>query len=679
MKRIDFHIHTIATDSEAKFVFDQDELNGFVCGNFLDAIAITNHNKFDKHQFDQISMDVKNCIVFPGIEVDLDKGHILVICPLEMVEDFSVKCGKVEEIFGKTGDITLEEFKSSFQHFDEYLIIPHYTKKPRIPDRILTSLQPHIIAGEVDSPKKFEIVKKDNQMLTPVLFSDFRPSKDNKSELNNSPRLTFLECDDLTVPKIKLTLRDRTKVHIHSSKESNSFPLLQDGTKASTGLNIIIGQRSSGKSHTLNLIHNAYKTSRVKYIEQFQLIESNSEENFNKNLDKKRDAEKNNYFVELKAIVDGLSRIDHAKSRNDLAHFVDSLKEYAKASEKDDIFSKTRIFSENEKQEQSLDRLKKLIEAVTFLLETDEYESVVDANFPKTNRKSLLVSLINIYHKMLQKNKCISLTNEILRESKFALGRKSSKNPISSFNENKLLSELYHISRFNFLINEGGKTRIIESQKVGEYTILGKVSSIDKANDLKIEVGITGSYKAVVDANSPFERYSMLKDMSLSSNFPIENIFKSFWKIEYSVVNETNNSLSGGEKSDFNLIFSLRDAEDYDIVLIDELESSFDNLYLREHIMSLLKSLSKKSTLFLVTHNNTLGVSLWPDCIIYTEKRVESGNAIFKVYTGSITSPHLTSINGEEVPCYDKLLSTMEAGKVAYDERATIYEGLKNY
>lgn len=678
MKRIDFHIHTVPTESEANFVFDQDALNGLVSANSLDAIAITNHNKFDKNQFDQISMDIENCIVFPGIEVDLDKGHILVICPLEKVDDFSVECTKIEESFGKKGDISVKEFNSIFQHLDDYLLIPHYTKDPRLPDRILTSLNSYIIAGEVDSPKKFEIVKKDNLRLTPVLFSDFRCSKENKSVSLDTPRLTFLECDDLTISKIKLTLRDRTKVHIHMSKESNAFPLLHDGTKASTGLNIVIGQRSSGKSHTLNLIHNAYKTSRVKYIEQFQLIESNSEENFNKNLDKKRDSEKNNYFVELKSIVDGLGQIDQAKSINDLSHFVDSLKEYAKASEKDDIFSKTRIFSENEKQEQNIDRLKKLIEAVILLLETDEYESIINAQLPKTNRKSLLISLIDIYRRRLITNKCVTLTNEIVRESKFALGRKSSKNPISSFNENKLLSEMYQISKFNSLISKGGNTRIIESQKIGEYTIIGKVSSIVKSNDLKNETGISGSFKAVVDASSPFERYSMLKDMNRSCDFPIDKIFRAFWRIDYSVVNETNNPLSGGEKSDFNLIYSLQDAADYDIVLIDELESSFDNIYLRENITSLLKNLSQKSTIFLVTHNNTLGVSLMPDCIIYTEKKVEQGSAVFNVYTGSITSPHLTSMNGNQVPCYDRLLATMEAGKVAYDERAAIYESLKN-
>ncbi len=39
----------------------------------------------------------------------------------------------------------------------------------------------------------------------------------------------------------------------------------------STGLNVIIGGRSSGKSYTLNRLNEQYEN--VKYIRQFQLLE----------------------------------------------------------------------------------------------------------------------------------------------------------------------------------------------------------------------------------------------------------------------------------------------------------------------------------------------------------------------------------------------------------------------
>jgi predicted metal-dependent phosphoesterase TrpH len=42
----------------------------------LDCIAITNHNLFDKNQFETISATLK-IPVLPGIEIDLEGGHIL--------------------------------------------------------------------------------------------------------------------------------------------------------------------------------------------------------------------------------------------------------------------------------------------------------------------------------------------------------------------------------------------------------------------------------------------------------------------------------------------------------------------------------------------------------------------------------------------------------------------------
>ena len=48
MKKVDLHVHTIATEKDADFVFDIDKLQLYVQISKLDAIAITNHNTFDK-------------------------------------------------------------------------------------------------------------------------------------------------------------------------------------------------------------------------------------------------------------------------------------------------------------------------------------------------------------------------------------------------------------------------------------------------------------------------------------------------------------------------------------------------------------------------------------------------------------------------------------------------------
>ena len=70
MKKIDFHIHTVQSISDENFTFDINSLKEYVDMLEIDCIAITNHNLFDKTQFEQICHEL-TIKVFPGIEIDL--------------------------------------------------------------------------------------------------------------------------------------------------------------------------------------------------------------------------------------------------------------------------------------------------------------------------------------------------------------------------------------------------------------------------------------------------------------------------------------------------------------------------------------------------------------------------------------------------------------------------------
>ena len=54
MKKLDLHIHTTATASDHYFDFSLDSLQKYVAENQLDAIAITNHNTFNREQYELI-------------------------------------------------------------------------------------------------------------------------------------------------------------------------------------------------------------------------------------------------------------------------------------------------------------------------------------------------------------------------------------------------------------------------------------------------------------------------------------------------------------------------------------------------------------------------------------------------------------------------------------------------
>jgi predicted metal-dependent phosphoesterase TrpH len=78
LKRLDLHLHTIPTIADSHFEFSLDKLCQYVKTANLDAIAITNHNMFDPKQFGSISEKLAIC-VFPGIEVNLENGHVLIL------------------------------------------------------------------------------------------------------------------------------------------------------------------------------------------------------------------------------------------------------------------------------------------------------------------------------------------------------------------------------------------------------------------------------------------------------------------------------------------------------------------------------------------------------------------------------------------------------------------------
>ena len=51
MKKLDLHVHTQSTMSDIEFVFSMESLRKYVTTFRIDGIAITNHNLFDKNQY----------------------------------------------------------------------------------------------------------------------------------------------------------------------------------------------------------------------------------------------------------------------------------------------------------------------------------------------------------------------------------------------------------------------------------------------------------------------------------------------------------------------------------------------------------------------------------------------------------------------------------------------------
>ena len=135
--------------------------------------------------------------------------------------------------------------------------------------------------------------------------------------------------------------------------------------------------------------------------------------------------------------------------------------------------------------------------------------------------------------------------------------------------------------------------------------------------------------------------------------------------------------LSGGEKRRVAIAGVL--AMKPDILILDEPESSFDNIFLKDGVDSLLKEISKSIPVVIATHNNTIGISVHPDYLIYACKEIQADGKIkYHLYSGYPSNSELIDLEGNSISCKSVLLDCLEAGEEAYMDRRTSYEILNS-
>jgi len=341
MKKIDLHIHTIATISDSDFIFSLDKLKEYIQVQNIDAIAITNHNTFNLAQFLEI-YEALNIKVFPGIEINLECGHLLLISDNDELDSFNQKCSQVEDkITSADESISIGEMNEIFSELNNYLLIPHYDKKPSLKQDKIDQLSNHINSGEVTSVKKFIYHSKKDESLVPVIFSDSRLTDET---LSLPTRQTYIDLQEITFIGIKSCLNDKNKVALSHEGGNNFFQATGDGLELSTGLNIILGERSSGKTYTLDKI--CKENDNVKYIKQFSLLQNN-EQKFNEQLATEESRVTENYLKNFKEVVDKVIDIDIDEYSRQVDAYITSLLKFASESERADIFSKTALFNES--------------------------------------------------------------------------------------------------------------------------------------------------------------------------------------------------------------------------------------------------------------------------------------------------------------------------------------------
>lgn len=671
MKKIDLHLHTRASIiSDSPFDFCLDTLIQYIDKLNLDCIAVTNHNLFDYHQFMHICEHIR-ITVLPGIEIDLEKGHLLLISENTELEDFATKCEKITDLIKTPEDyISVGQLNEIFGDLGRYLLIPHYEKKPNIPEEIIAKLHPHIHAGEVTSARKFKACSKDQNKLVPVIFSDARIH--NRIE-SFSTKQTFLNVGELTLKSIKTSLTDRSKVSLSSSDGNNFFQVTDDGLFISTGLNIMLGERSSGKTHTLERIKMSF--DRVKYIKQFDLLQ-NSEEKFKALLTTRHSTVSETFLKELKDVFADMSSIDLQANKKEIEKYLESLIKYASESDKQDSFSKAKLFGETLFIEDDLKGLSGLINATSILIDNIVHQDLINEYVSKDSLKHLITALITKHIEAEESNLEKRWLNSVITKIKDDLRFKTSNTPPSEIDLYRILVENEKVIRFNEIIKGVQYEREIDNKDIRGFRVVARTKKFTGANQLKLKSRRTISFmEAYKKYENPYAYLNSIKEIGLEQ----VELYKYFVDIEYKTLNKYGYEVSGGERSEFNLLHEIGDALQYDLLLIDEPESSFDNIFLKNDVNEHLKQIAKEIPVVIVTHNSTVGASIRPDFIVYTKKTIEDNKVKYHLFYGYPGDEELTSLDGTTLKNYDIMLSCLEAGQEAYNDRKdSIYGILKD-
>lgn len=674
MKKIDLHIHTVPTISDSGFTFSLDVFKRYVEEACLDAVAITNHDVFDGDQFRTIR-DSLDTVVLPGIEINVAKGHLLVIDSGIRLEEFEKKAQSVAEKITNAGDyLSVQELLEIYGDLASYLVIPHYDKSPPIRGEALEQLRRYICAGEVDSAKKFVRSIKDDSKPTPVLFSDSRMKK----SLSRIPtRQTFIDCGEVTIGSLRACLADKSKVALSESDGNKLWQVLEGGQKISTGLNVLIGARSSGKTHTLDEI--SATVDNTKYIRQFSLVQQSEEEyerDFKSEVERRRSVFVDDYLAGFKRVLDDVMNIDLETRDTEVERYLETLLKSAEEADRQDAFSKALLFDEVKFPEGNTKTLFSLIESVKQVIENIEFRDIIEKHVELAAIRRLIVELIELLRERTLLHQKTKYVNDLIDEIKKGLRLRTSATQIEDVDFYEYFLDQRRVKRFNEIVDSLKQEAVIFEESLQGFKIEARKGPYSGAGEIKTASGVKTAFsEAFRDYSDPYKYLCRLLDNEILAR---AQLYKLFVKIGYRILNEDGFTVSGGERSEFRLLQEISDAQNYEILLIDEPESSFDNLFLRSDVNQILRSIADTMPVVVVTHNSTVGASVGADYLLYTQKEVENGKVMYRVYSGYPTDTVLSSVDGTTIKTHEIMLDSLEAGAAAYEHRRKGYEAIKD-
>lgn len=720
---IDLHTHTkkiktgdkptreMPLDIKSALVFIESRKSANVS-----IVAITNHNYFDLEQYELIKFHSNEILILPGAEIDVldseGKNHH---CNLIVDDKFKKKI--IEKL---PNDFSLlENFKIKI---DDFLTIVKELSAIGIFETM--SKGKEFPKADVEKILKFS----DENTSSAILWeaSDIRGAKIianyNRKPIIGSDSDFWNVFNSHKLPEINIEIKDfktfvlfLNKNPLFGGMKPTKTEIViepQDGVEKwnekihlpiSTGVNLIIGPKASGKSVILKSIFNEVKKKTQLPLEYYEstkgykkLEKAIIEELITKNINVSDD------FESVKKNLIKSKEINSMVLKGKYLELINHLQGTKNARYQKILDMKSNEFLWNNSIEES--GCKKINEKVTDIKKLNDAKEIIDKykdtdNYFNTNKylekmifevqNKLLTSYIQIF-----KNKLIFKTKDVFKQtivknksvttmpgdlgiSELFSNRFSLKKSIS-----KLLDNDYYKNGKKFLgnvvENSGNiKTIYIEMISCINDKDTKKKFKESKFNTLTVNVKIGEEFFKCLRniGENIFDPKIMDKCNKLVAEIN-ENSINANNLVVYSYLftNEFGESSrpSSGEE-EFLALSNYLNNVDKSYYFLDEPEKSLDNKIIYDFIVEKINDIQARGkTVILTTHNANIAIATEPNFIILRQLNDKRPH---KTFIGDHFSGELKLINGTEIIKWkDIALKILEGGNEAMKKRNEFYE-----
>ncbi|MGU7999268.1 hypothetical protein ACS6Z0_01015 [Streptococcus suis] len=677
VKRIDFHIHTVPSIKDSYFNFSIEWLKAYVDKTKLDAIAITNHDLFDKDNFEEISEYLPNVKVYPGIELALDIGHVNIVFPCDCIDVLSQFSEWLSNIHQTQSDsITSEQLREQLPCWDQGIYIFELGKSKGVKEipNIFSNL---VCVGGVPNQLRFNIAKNNPESLVPCLFSDAHATNQDSDNRNDIAKLqnkqTYLQIDSCEFEDIKKCLRDKSKVSIN--KENLKDVVDIDGVNISSGLNLVVGKRGTGKTYFLNKIK---EFSDDEYYEIKQFETAKADEYIEKQRKDQGSIEfskwQEKYTNEFSKIKSYLQ--DTYTETDDIENFLVDVKRFATEMARSKSSQKYLLFQETEFELSNINYIRSALTNIKEVIENEEIWNLLNKNSQKKSDFIEVYSeLRDIYLKYRKDNELKQKINEIMRDVKSTVTARTGISNVQECSINNIIHKLQLEKKIDSFLNQIIVETPLKNERLHGYQICVNLIPYKNASQFQKEIGTQEAVNNdLIKVYREKDFITFLKRLKQKKFYNEANFAEYLLQKEVKLLDSEGVPASGGQAVGFALMLRLNEAKNKPIILIDEPESSLDNAYIKNELNKELKQLARNSMVVVITHNSTLGTLLEPDYLIITSKD-NSGN--YSIMSGEFSSSKIKdSINGTEEKSYEKFIEAMESGMDSYTKKGEIYANL---